>query len=539
MKDLLRIILAALAITSMVSCSEKNDVPNQNETLYDLSQVRVVSEGRVYAREYIERQLANLQQSNDLDDELAAAYDEFLNGKLEEVDEIEKQMKEDAGETENGVNTMLSYEYVVLEYMTFSPNGDGILCSELVVWPWGALWNPRPDNVVIGCHCTITDDFSRPSNYENQGITSDVAMLAMMTHVKGDYNLVIIPDYEGYGSSVDRPHPYCYREATAWQVCDGVRAGISYYEHFKKTMEPDWRAVSVGYSQGGAVAAGVYRYAQENDKRLRVVGAVCGDGPYDPISTLQQYIKDGKLYMPVAAALILKGALDTSYELKKLKSQYWHFCTDAFIVSGIFDRLEEKYLNTDAIHKELLAYASEENSPFVMYCWDNKSESFVPYNHHTANSSAFDFDLSSGKAKSYAPIDQCFKQGVIDYFQGKPVTPGEVDPDKLDALKHFLEKNSLLYGGWAPSAKSGMTFFHSTRDEVVPVCNLDMLDSWWLGGHQDGYLAYWYETSTYLHVGTGKAFYLYYADDYVNKIFKDKWKPGRYEIKGGLFQPME
>jgi len=25
----------------------------------------------------------------------------------------------------------------------------------------------------------------------------------------------------------------------------------------------------------------------------------------------------------------------------------------------------------------------------------------------------------------------------------------------------------------------------------------------------------------------------------VNKIFKDKWKSGRYEIKGGLFQPME
>lgn len=176
--------------------------------------------------------------------------------------------------------------------------------------------------------------------------------------------------------------------------------------------------------------------------------------------------------------------------------------------------------------------------PFLRF--SNTSESFEPYNHYTANSSVFDFDLSNGKAKSYAPIDQCFKQGVIDYFQGKPVTPGEVDPDKLYALKKFLEKNSLLYGGWAPSANSGMTFFHSTRDEVVPLCNWETLDdAWWYGGHRDGYLAYWYETSTYLHVGTGKAFYLYYADDYVNKIFNDKWKSGRYEIKGGLFQPME
>lgn len=74
-----------------------------------------------------------------------------------------------------------------------------------------------------------------------------------------------------------------------------------------------------------------------------------------------------------------------------------------------------------------------------------------------------------------------------------------------------------------------------TRDEVVPVCNLEALDdAWWYGGHRDGYLAYWYETSTYLHVGTGKAFY----NDYVKKIFKDEWKSGRYSIKGGLFQPV-
>ncbi|MBO4623983.1 MAG: hypothetical protein J5646_00625 [Bacteroidales bacterium] len=80
MKDLLRYLLAALAIMSMVSCSDKNDVPPEDETLYDLSQVRVVSEGRVYAREYIEGQLTNLQQSNDLDDEsntMAQAFRTF------------------------------------------------------------------------------------------------------------------------------------------------------------------------------------------------------------------------------------------------------------------------------------------------------------------------------------------------------------------------------------------------------------------------------------------------------------------------------
>ena len=79
-----------------------------------------------------------------------------------------------------------------------------------------------------------------------------------------------------------------------------------------KSMEDDWSGVAIGYSQGGAVAAGVLRYCQEhNETSLRLKGAVCGDGPYDPLATLKRYIEMDKLYMPVAPAMLLKGAIDT------------------------------------------------------------------------------------------------------------------------------------------------------------------------------------------------------------------------------------
>ena len=65
--------------------------------------------------------------------------------------------------------------------------------------------------------------------------------------------LVIVPDYEGYGSTASYPHPYCNRELTAQQVVEGVKAGLAYFEKKVTSMEDDWSGVAIGYSQGGAI----------------------------------------------------------------------------------------------------------------------------------------------------------------------------------------------------------------------------------------------------------------------------------------------
>ena len=127
----------------------------------------------------------------------------------------------------------------------------------------------------------------------------------------------MIPDYEGYGITSKDPHPYCNRDVTAKQMIDGAKAAVVWFEKNIAQLEPDWKTVAVGYSQGGAVAAGILNYY--NAKKLtglNLVGAVCGDGPYDPLATLKQYIKDDRLYMPVASALLLKGMVDTNKEMK-------------------------------------------------------------------------------------------------------------------------------------------------------------------------------------------------------------------------------
>jgi len=111
-----------------------------------------------------------------------------------------------------------------------------------------------------------------------------------------NYNLVIMPDYEGYGVTRERAHPYLYQELTARQVVDGVKAGIELYKSstslsdIRHPIRSDFRTISCGYSQGGSVSMATHRFIEQNnlDKELHFTGSICGDGPYDAIRTGQQ-----------------------------------------------------------------------------------------------------------------------------------------------------------------------------------------------------------------------------------------------------------
>mgnify|MGYP003309622332 FL=1 len=131
-------------------------------------------------------------------------------------------------------------------------------------------------------------------------------------------NLVIIPDYQGYGATHGEVHPYLSQDLTARQVLDGVRAGIAYFTQKIGKLEDGWRSVSTGYSQGGSVAMAVHRYIEKNNlvSDFNFAGSVCGSGPYDPLATLKKYVKMEYVYMPVAAAMMMYSMCKTSPRLK-------------------------------------------------------------------------------------------------------------------------------------------------------------------------------------------------------------------------------
>lgn len=404
-------------------------------------------------------------------------------------------------------------KWVTIQYTAMGADGNIKNLSELIYLP-----EATPAHLAIGCHITITSDSERPTNFKSLSIMTDVGFLTQFLALKEC--LVVFPDYEGYGVTSTAAHPYLCREITARQVIAGAKAALDWLENQKKvTMSEDWDAYAIGYSQGGAVAAGVMRYYKEyNLDGLNLMAAICGDGPYDPVATLGQYINDDKLYMPVAAVLVLKGLVDTNKEMKALGCSYSDFMTKEIIDTKIFDLIASKENTTGQIHSALLAH-SKEKGGFTMTVYNKSTDSFLPYNaENTAKYQNSDWELSDGKAKSYCTADQCFKAGLISYLKEGKV-PDDIPEAKLKALEKALKENSLTYGGWKPELGSKEFYlFHSTRDEIVPFANYEAVLSAW---GKDRFVGSPFENEySWTHVNTGTQFVLQvgsFLDEYIKK----------------------
>lgn len=431
-----------------------------------------------------------------------------------------------------GKSNISMYKWVTLRYKCKTADGTKKDLSELVVWPY-FFGDTTPSQLIIGCHSTITSNAQRPTNFSEHSNASEMNMLALFAHAWSQNALVIVPDYEGYGSTVSSAHPYCNRELTAEQVVTGAKAGLNWFENKVKKMNNSWSSVAVGYSQGGAVAAGVLRYCQQHrENGLRLKGAVCGDGPYDPLATLKNYIATDKLFMPVAPALLLKGMIDTDKEMKQQGCTYQDFVTEQFYQTGIFDMIQSKQKTTDDIQDALLkhSYQHGDEGGFIMMAKTNDGfKPYTPKNEKDANGKKYSYNLENGKGYNYCTVDQCFKPAVIAYFRDGKVT-GDVPEAKLKALEKALANNALTAGDFKPS--EGFTFFHSVGDEVVPYCNYESVRNTWGSNHIKGVT---YQSNTTFHVATGAAFFTTYCGSLAGEIFNDKWQPCEQTKGNGLW----
>ena len=540
-------LLCCLTIMGLGSCTNDNVDNSANpggysgggDFIYDLKDVEFVDSGVISTMDLIKDVIGDHSMMEDRDDSL---YTDWGVSQYAIIDSLNKAGTR-AGEGwdgEGGTGYAQSAKWVTIRYKSTSVDGSTKDFSELIVYPYNRiLKNPNPKNLIIGCHCTITSNAERPSNFSKLSFRTDVSMLALKFAASDRNCLVVIPDYEGYGSTHGDPHPYCNRDVTAKQVVDGAKAAVAWYEENEKKMAENWAAIPVGYSQGGAVAAGTLRYhtRYSDGHDLNMVGAVCGDGPYDPLATLKTYIEKDRLYMPVAPALLLKGAIDTNKGLKAQGCTYKDFVTDDFYNTGIFDWLQKKNLTTDDIQTELLKISKAYKGGFKMYCWSKTDKKFMLYDPENANGR--DWDLSNGNAKSYCTVDQCFKPGVIAFFKDGSIK-GDVPENKLKALEQALKENSLYYGNYVPEpdefsmgGTERFTLFHSTGDEVVPVSNMESVRNKW---GVNNLKAISYEAGTYLHVGTGAAFYVSYVGTLVDQLLSDdRWATGEYKYTGKFY----
>ncbi|UKK53271.1 hypothetical protein [Prevotella sp. E2-28] len=361
----------------------------------------------------------------------------------------------------------------------------------LMGWPWGSLLisdiKIRPSNVVIGCHVTITSNWECPTSYERNtsilgldNFRTDTGMMLFYTRydlLRQPCCLVILPDYEGYGLTKDRPHPYLYQELTARQCVDATRYGLALYQQ-KVTSEEelplddDWKTICVGFSQGGSVSLATHKYIETNDltDELHFAGSVCGDGPYSPVDHLQYYMTDDgsttypfiktshrkeRVSMPIVMPLILKGMLDSNPYMRQYAIT--DFLTQNFLNTGVIDYIEAKK-NPDAKDQystgdvnemfRLIKETGIHNGKQIL-----QKDSLFPFD---------DGDNVHGNMR-FMLTEKC----LADF---RRLTKGEeLQNDFMKDLVKALESNNLTVG-WRPQKRIG--FYHTTYDTVVPYVNL-------------------------------------------------------------------
>ena len=533
-------ILMVLAVTfPLLSCSDDDDkgkVEEKTVNIDDLlkevnSTVQVKGEGVGNVLDDYRELIKQASGSND-DEEKAnlefykqrlAEYESYCEHKSDSVKEANPEAYQHALDSLNAIdpsNSLVAgigqifgtYGWVTLTYMDEGADGKMRKMSTLAIYPRNAFCDLNADHVILCPHWTIASDKERPTNYsEAKGAfayKSDNSNVMAGEWAAFDEYLVIMPDYEGYGESVDVAHPYLMREVQARQCIMSLLKGIDWFTAspsewggggHDENIDDDYKIVIEGYSQGGAVSAATYRYYLEHKneawaKNLPVAGCVCGDGPHDPFATLQYYCKRNYVEMPVAPAMVLKGLLDYDPEMKAAKCELKDFCSQGFIDSGIFDAIASKKYNTDECSEFVFKYAIAH--PDII-------------------------KLNKGTL----PADQMLTPAAYNYFATGKLIKG-ANYQKLALLKKCLQKNSIAYN-FTPPSDAHFTFFHSVADAVVPYDNYESMKAAWGTSRLYGVT---YKGDEKSHTGVGTAFFKSHHSDLVQDILDGDWKSGEKTV---------
>jgi hypothetical protein len=404
-----------------------------------------------------------------------------------------------------GNQQIVNGRYGPFEYKTISATGDSVVLSGMMGWPDDNV----AKDILVGCHVTITNNPDAPTLWSGS-IKKETNLLLDHLHKKDKpgYNcLVVIPDYEGYGNTVGTPHPYLCQEVTAHQVADAALAARKLFHDRGGRFADDCKTITVGYSQGGSVAMATQRYIEERPDikmALNYCGAVCGDGPYDPLATFESYFTTGKLYMPVVMPLVLISYCTYDPDMRRLGCRLEDFLTDHFLASGIVEQVKQKKLHTKEIKERLQSYVKRNPTGF-----------------HPGKDTWW-----------YLQTSDVVKQSCIDYFNDPDGYNGE-NREKYEALRNALIRN-CVWGPWSQTDKwvntTNLALFHSTRDEVVPFVNYTNAKSRLQNMHGWQYNS----TVTYGHIYTGCWFYLKYEIKLVKMVLEQDYMDEGEETVGGI-----
>ncbi|GEM_PF-2584132 len=201
------------------------------------------------------------------------------------------------------------------------------------------------NQLVLAHHVTIFDPKKAPTSEKSELI--DISMAGNQ--------LYIVPDYQGFGSSVDRNQLYLIHDLSARQCYDALEAGKKLFdEEANVKLHDNWGLYLTGASQGASNAVATQRFMeqQELDQQWRLQKTLVADGPYCPTAMLESYMYDPdyqKLLMPLVLPLTLR-ALWTAYPEDLAAYKFTDCFTQSFL--PVLTQLENGG-DADEISKQL------------------------------------------------------------------------------------------------------------------------------------------------------------------------------------------
>jgi pimeloyl-ACP methyl ester carboxylesterase len=120
--------------------------------------------------------------------------------------------------------------------------------------------------------------------------------------------VVVIPDYPGFGASVQIPHPYLIAEPTVASIVDMLRA-------LNESSESEFPGITIkneyyllGYSQGGWATLNLHKAMEkEYAGEFNLNGSVCGAGPYNMYNLFLGMVNTSTYPMPAYLGYIINA----------------------------------------------------------------------------------------------------------------------------------------------------------------------------------------------------------------------------------------
>lgn len=263
-------------------------------------------------------------------------------------------------------------------YESIDVDGNPITLSGKVLLPADG----KIKRCILVSHFTIGSNIEAPSNsFPLEGVL-----------VKLGYAL-IVPDYIGYGVTVDKVHPYLVMELTARNVLDMYKAVIPFLE--KAGCVPQYEDIYLmGYSQGGATTMAVQHLIEHHDEDVKIRRVFAGGGPYDVKATYDRFVETNVASYPCAVPIMMQGMVvgnKLNLDMSELMAPHIYENLDEWVNSKRYTAKQLNELMGSRVTSDLLTakgmdrtskevselYKAMTNNSILSYSWTPEAPVYI------------------------------------------------------------------------------------------------------------------------------------------------------------------